>query len=343
MTHYSPQPVLMIPLRRCGSHALRLRLNFSAEFYAPYPLHITDFMPLLPKYGDLHDDRHYFQLVIDLVGLQNATMVKWPHIALDPVSIFEAVQKQPRSIHTLMWEMLLQAGKQQQARVVMDKSLDSVFFAEDMLAVQPQLRFLNVARDPRAQISSMNRAIIYDFDTLLNTQRWVRAYQAAKDLQAKYPQQVLTIRFEDFISDQDCTLRQICAFFGIDFMPAMLDIANSDEAREISGLSALWQTNVYPPVKANVDKFKQHLSLDEIELIETLTGEFMDLYGYEKITSASAQMTDIDIQAAQERSEINRKQAWARLQQDNMRDYLLRRFRNEYLANLARRLDMENQ
>ncbi|MCI5207282.1 MAG: sulfotransferase, partial [Candidatus Electrothrix sp. ATG2] len=37
------RPVLMIPLRRCGSHALRLRLNLSPEFYAPYPLHIVDF------------------------------------------------------------------------------------------------------------------------------------------------------------------------------------------------------------------------------------------------------------------------------------------------------------
>ena len=37
-THYPghgarPQPVMMIPLRRCGSHALRLRLNLSPQFY----------------------------------------------------------------------------------------------------------------------------------------------------------------------------------------------------------------------------------------------------------------------------------------------------------------------
>ncbi len=46
-----PQPVLLIPLRRCGSHALRLRLNFSPEFYSPYPLHIADFMPLVGNDG----------------------------------------------------------------------------------------------------------------------------------------------------------------------------------------------------------------------------------------------------------------------------------------------------
>ena len=43
-----PRPVMMIPLRRCGSHALRLRLNLSPQFYSPYPLHLVDMMPLLP-------------------------------------------------------------------------------------------------------------------------------------------------------------------------------------------------------------------------------------------------------------------------------------------------------
>ena len=65
-----PRPLLMVPLRRCGSHALRLRLNFNPDFYSPYPLHIVDFMPLVPLYGDLSDDRSYFQMVVDVVGLQ---------------------------------------------------------------------------------------------------------------------------------------------------------------------------------------------------------------------------------------------------------------------------------
>ena len=89
MTHSesTPSPVLMIPLRRCGSHALRLRLNKNPEFYAPYPLHIVDFMPLLELYGDLANDNNYFQLITDVIGLQAGLMVKWQDIALDPIDI----------------------------------------------------------------------------------------------------------------------------------------------------------------------------------------------------------------------------------------------------------------
>src|SRR5512147_765886 len=94
-----PRPVLMIPLRRCGSHALRLRLNANPEFfYAPYPLHIVDFMPLVELYGDLRDDRAYFQMVVDVIGLQAVSMVKWPDVVFDPVDVFEAIKDEPRSV-----------------------------------------------------------------------------------------------------------------------------------------------------------------------------------------------------------------------------------------------------
>lgn len=83
-----PRPVLMIPLRRCGSHALRLRLNNGQEFFSPYSLHIVDLMPLVPHYGDLENDDAYLRLVVDIIGLQLASMVKWKDMIFDPVGIF---------------------------------------------------------------------------------------------------------------------------------------------------------------------------------------------------------------------------------------------------------------
>jgi len=328
----------MIPLRRCGSHALRLRLNFNEQFYSPYPVHLCDIMPLLPYYGDLSDDRHYFQLVIDVIGLQNATMVKWEGVALSPVTIFDAIKDKPRSIHAIMWEMLLQSGEQHNATVVMDKSLDSVLYAEEMFALQPDLLLLNVVRDPRAQVGSMNRAILYDFDTLGNAMRWVKAHDVARKLMEAYPQRVLTIRFEDFITNQEAVLRTVCEFLGINFTSSMLVIENSDEARNISKLSALWQNNIYDPIVGNIDKFKKDLSMAEIELIESLAKEHMDFYGYDCMTSATTRVSSADIENSIKCSEKNKKQAWQQLEKENYRDYLLRKFRADYISGLELKL-----
>lgn len=335
------RPVMMIPLRRCGSHALRLRLNMAPQFYSPYPLHIVDFMPLLPLYGDLRDDRRYFQLVADLCGLQAASMVKWPQMAFDPVEIFEAIRHQPRSIHRIHWELLLRAAAHQGATVAMDKSLDNVHYADELMTLLPQMLFVNVVRDPRAQVASMNRAIIHDFDTMLNAETWLAAHRAADRVMARYPERVLTIRYEDFLSHQQATLESVCSFLGIDFLPQMLDVTASQEAKQISQLSALWSSNCFPPIVANIDKFRQQLSMEEINVVETLTGDYMDRYGYTRLAAGDADLSPARRADAVARSDAGRERAWRDLEQDNFRDYVLRRCRADYLGQLRARLSQQ--
>ncbi|WP_116135745.1 sulfotransferase family protein [Trinickia diaoshuihuensis] len=333
-----PRPVLMIPLRRCGSHALRLRLNINPDFYSPYPLHIVDFMPIVPLYGNLEDDRAYFRLVSDVVGLQAASMVKWPGIAFDPVEIFEAIRREPRSVHRIVGELLLRAGDQRGARVVMDKSLDSVHYADSLMRQFPDMLFLNVVRDPRAQIASMNKAIIHDFDTLLNTHTWLEAHRAADAVVTEYPERTMTIRYEDFLADEQAVLKQVCAFFGIDFLPAMVDVARSREAQQISRMSALWSSNCFAPIAANIDKYKKVLSADEISVIETLTSDYMARYGYARLTDATAKIDASAFEAARAASDAARGRAWETLERTNFRDFALRRHRAEYLAAVRARM-----
>lgn len=328
--HNRCRPVLMIPLRRCGSHALRLRFNLNPQFYAPYPLHIVDFMELLPLYGDLTNDSNYFQLIVDVIGLQNASMVKWD-IVCDPVTVFEAIKNKPRSIHRVMWELLFLAGHAHGAEVVMDKSLDSVFYIHDLLKEWPDMKFLNVVRDPRAQVSSMNRAIIYDWHTALNAQRWLKAHEKALQIAHRYPDQVLTIRYEDFISNQEAVLRKICEFFGIEFVENMLDISKSSEAREISKRSRLWESNFNAPIAANVDKFQKNLTPEEIAIIESTTGALMDLYGYERVMTSQIAITQKYLTEGKLVSETKKKAAWETLKKDNPQDYILRQQRANYI------------
>ena len=274
-----PRPVLMIPLRRCGSHALRLRLNNSPEFYSPYPLHIIDFMPLLPQYGDLANDENYFRLLVDVIGLQSVSMVKWKDIVFDPAELFEVLRDEPRSVHRILWELLLRAGEQHHARVVMDKSLDSVRYADELMALFPDMLFLNVVRDPRAQVASMNKAIIHDYDSRLNALTWCEAHALAKNVVEKWPDRVLTIRYEDFLADQETVLRRICTFFGIAFLPQMLDVSHSAEAQQISRMSALWESNCFAPIMANKDKFLSQLRMDEIDAIFEGLKSIDDVFG----------------------------------------------------------------
>jgi hypothetical protein len=323
----------MVPLRRCGSHALRLRLNLNSNLYSPYPLHIIDFKPIVSLYGDLNNDANYLKLVRDVIGLLQCSLVKWDDVSFDVEQFFDRIKYKSRSIHTVAIELLLEAGKQHRSKIVMDKSLDNIHDWEEIISIYPDLLFLNVVRDPRAQVSSMNKSIIYEFDAILNANMWKNAHEAVQKLIEIHPNKVLTITFEDFIENQKNVIEKVSHFFGMDFVPKMLDINLSDEAKRLALQSRLWESNSSAPIRSNIDKYKQTLTEDEIKQIEAITGELMDLYGYKRIYSKGSlpKITAEMVAQAKIRSDERRKEAWDELQLSNMQDYKRRQDRISYI------------
>jgi hypothetical protein len=184
----------------------------------------------------------------------------------------------------------------------------------------------------------MNKAIIHDFDSGLNAATWLESYAIARNLAERFPKRVLTIRYEDFLANQEVVLKKICEFFGITFLPAMLDVSQSSEAKDISKMSALWESNLSAPIAANIDKFKKSLSMDEIEVIETITGRYMDFYGYERMTPGQAKWSKSVQTEARKQSDQKKLQAWAELKENNYKDYTLRRYRADYMQMVKDRL-----
>lgn len=324
--------VLMVPLRRCGSNALRLRLNLHPEFYSPYPLHVGDMPPC--QYPD--DDIGYFQQIVDLVGLQRHSLVPWDDIVFDPIEIFKNIRNKPRHLYQIYWEMLSQIGRKHNATVVMDKCQDTVCDYETMLSLFPNMLFLDVVRDPRAQVSSMNDAIIYDFDTSLNTLRWVEARQWVDKIRTSHPTQIMTIRYEDFIMKQEDTMRSICSFLDIPFDPIVLDVGLSLEAYHMSHVSPLWETNYSQPIVQYIDKFVHRLTTAEISQIEHATLPWMKEFGYSPMTSHDGLFTDLAI--SQQRHEDKKKIVWEALKQTYPYDYVLRKTRSRYLNSLIEKM-----
>ena len=252
-------------------------------------------------------------------GLQAINIVKWPGVTFDPMEIFDAIEGETRSVHRIVWELLLRAGERHGARIVMDKSLDSVRYADELMTLFPGMLFLNVVRDPRAQVASMNRAIIHDFDSTLNAMTWNEAHRLARRLAEQHPDRVLTIRYEDFLTDQEHILRQICAFIDLEFLPQMLNISRSQEASELAARSDLWVSNGFSPILANKDKYKSQLGMDEIEIIETLAQDHMRYYGYDFMTPAMAAVPVTEhLAACARRSVEGREHAWRQLAADQL-------------------------
>jgi hypothetical protein len=330
--------VQMIPLRRCGSHAIRLRLGFDPDFYSPYPLHMVDLKSLIPLYGDLTDDRNYFQMTVDLVGLQSLSLVKWEGVAIDPIIFFDQIKTKKRSFQVLSTEILIEAARQRGKTLVMDKSLDNVHDWSKLIENYPEILFLNVIRDPRAQVASMNNAIIHEFDSLLNAKIWYEAVRACIELIAAHPHKVLTVRYEDFVQNQESVLQKICRFLEIPFIKEMLDVKKSAEAQRISVQSNLWQFNHSAPILQHIDKYKQTLTEAEIAIIENVCSPYMSQFGYERSTSANLSITEAELAEAKVKSQNARALAWSEMKIKKPQDYILRKRRADYIELCRRNL-----
>ena len=328
-----PRMVVMIPLRRCGSNALRLRLNLNPHFYSPYPLHVTDVSSFFES-KDLRDDGIYRQLIRDVIGLQARSLIPWPaHIRLDSDLVFDRLRDEPcRSIHRVVGELIMIAGEARGASVVMDKSQDSVIHFEDIVKAFPDVLFLDMVRDPRAQVCSMNQSILYDFETSLNLERWIESRRWVDRVRERYPDRVMTIRYEDFIADHETTLRRTCGFLGMPFCEEMLDITRSEEAEHMAALSPLWSSNFSSPNPYHVSKFKEILTAKEMEEIEYRAGEWMHRLGY---SSTESKMMTIKRRVFEkEGNEERKKETWKKLAEKHPEDYQHRMHRMQYISSL---------
>jgi hypothetical protein len=119
----------------------------------------------------------------------------------------------------------------------------------------------------------------------------------------------------------------------------MLEISRSAEARQISQMSALWSSNCFAPIAANIDKYKRQLSNEEIALIETMTARYMQRYGYERATEGALDIEAAAYDRARRRSALAKDDAWRRLEATNFRDFVLRQHRAEYLHGVRERME----
>ncbi|MEM1230020.1 MAG: sulfotransferase [Pseudomonadota bacterium] len=129
----------------------------------------------------------------------------------------------------------------------------NIFYVQELLKLYPQARFIVMVRDPRAVLASQKmrwrrrklasaesrvplresiRARI-NYHPLTMARLWNRAQERLRQV-ADDPR-VLTVRFEDLLTEPEATIRAICAHCEIEFEPDMLEIEQVNSSHESSG------------------------------------------------------------------------------------------------------------
>jgi len=102
-----------------------------------------------------------------------------------------------------------------------DKKPLNSLFADRVIAVSPTAKIIHLVRDPRGtgngQINTFKRR-----DALLVGHSWANQNRAILALKEKYPQRYFLLKYEDLVIHTEQTIRDTCAFLGLEFQPKML-------------------------------------------------------------------------------------------------------------------------
>jgi hypothetical protein len=181
-------------------------------------------------------------------------------------------------------------------------------------ALFPCARFVHIVRDPRAVVASKRKLPRTSADVLTNAFKWSIDITAAASYRASAPERaerLLEVRYEDLVRDPEKVLREITAFLGEPFHPAMLDPA---EAGPLAFKDQPYREGVLRPVfDCSLEAWRKELSPAQVWLVQRLTAGGMARYGYVPEPVEAREIARLPVQILRE------IRAWLRFKREEAR------------------------
>ena len=143
----------------------------------------------------------------------------------------------------------------------------------------PEARFIIITRDPRAVVNSyIENKWGLGTNAYTGAQRWRKEVEDQLAFEAELPGQVLRLRYEDLVLNQQEILESVCEFLGVEFEESMMDYA--DQKAFI--IKSRENSNTFrAPDPALTKKWRSQLSDHQVRVIDSVTREVMDVTGYQ--------------------------------------------------------------
>ena len=294
-------PIFMIGTQRSGSNLLRLMLNQLTEIASPHPPHIFERIhPLLTNYGNLQDDRNFYQLIDDVCKLIELNPVEWQNVALDREAILSRCNDS-RSLAAIYGAVYDIYAESQSARTWCCKSLVNIHYIDTIEAHFDNPKYIYLYRDGRDVALSFQKAVVGEKHIYNIAKDWAETQDKAIELIEQIdPERVFCISYELLTKSPRKVAKSLCSFLGVRYTDTMMDFYKTSEAKNAASSSQLWGNVTNPVMSNNSGKYKTEMSPEDIRIFESVAGHILDKLGYErelieKGSEISFSNTDIEL------------------------------------------------
>lgn len=162
-----------------------------------------------------------------------------------------------------------------------DKTPLYLRFVDELHEVWPDARFVVLVRDGRDVALSVKRVPFGANNAWAAAQTWAHGIRLGREAERNYPEQVLTVRYEDVVADPAPHVARLCEFLGLPFEDDMLAIEHTDPAK-IHKDQADWFTNVWAGINTSaVGKWQREMPARDQHVFSSVAGAELEALGYD--------------------------------------------------------------
>jgi LPS sulfotransferase NodH len=149
-----------------------------------------------------------------------------------------------------------------------------------LLRLFPDAQFVHVVRDGRDCVASLKRMPWWRTGSSNAVATWVEALELGRHWSRKLgPDTWHTVQYEHLLADPEAELRRLCGFLGETYDPAML--RTGEVAQVAVPRRKTWHSHTAQPMDSTrIAAYRTGLDHDELALIETVAGRWLEHYGY---------------------------------------------------------------
>lgn len=160
-----------------------------------------------------------------------------------------------------------------------DHTPENISYATTLDHLFPNAKFIHIVRDGRAVAASI-LPLDWGPNSIIKASRWwMRMVSFGLAAETALPSdRIMRVSYEALVLSPEATLKTICTFLGIDYLPQMLEANGfnpphytTDQHRAVGGA----------PNPAIVTRWKKSLSRRQIEIFENQTRDFLPYLGYD--------------------------------------------------------------
>jgi hypothetical protein len=228
------------------------------------------------QYGDLARPANFERCLAALLRYKNVLILE-----PDPERIRREFRQGPptyaRLFRLLQDHYAERAGRPRWG----DKTSYVERYADQIFAAYPDAQMIHMIRDPRDRYASAIKHWPNGRGQLGGaTARWLYSVGLAERNLARYPGRYMVMRYETLVAQPDATLRQICAFLGEEYDPAMLDMTGAERFTRRGGNSSFNKNQLTGISTAPVGRFRKTISGRAVAFIQAYAGRAMQRYDY---------------------------------------------------------------